>query len=335
MTEQQLPGTGSSAVTQSMTHHTNARRPSSIFSNMLEILGYVIVAVVVVWGLAYLVSISSNWLSAHFAKPDAIRVIIPERATSRESFEMRWNYSVPTSGMYALLYPCTSGVQLHTADAAGSVAIPCGTAFTVGNTSTLAVTPTASTTVDLPITIIFVPAATSTKIRAQGSATVTIHATQDQKTERPTIQTSTTTQRQETSKQTPHLPADLSVQIISATVDAYGNGSATFDIGNVGSGTSGPYTFNAILPTVQPYTYASSAQAPLSSGAHIINTLTFTGGASGIFTVTVHATDANQNNNSASTFVSTTVPSYPPTYPVYPAYDYSAQYAPYYYPFAY
>lgn len=69
--------------------------------------------------------------------------------------------------------------------------------------------------------------------------------------------------------------ADLSVRIISASIDGYGNGVVTFDISNIGGSPTGVWYFAAQLPTEFGYTYNSPAQISLAPGDHIANTLNF------------------------------------------------------------
>ena len=147
---------------------------------------------------------------------------------------------------------------------------------------------------------------------------------------------------------------------MSVTTDGYGNGAATFDITNVGGRVSGTYYFTANLPTRSPYTYSSPAQASLSPGSHMQNTLRFSLADGGIFSVSITTSDANAGNNYASQPVNASysplVPSYGTqynygpynynTYPQYQNYQYSyptsqyqyySQQYPYstYYPYAY
>ena len=98
----------------------------------------------------------------------------------------------------------------------------------------------------------------------------------------------------------PKTPADLSVSITSVMTDGYGNGTAVFDITNVGGTSSGTYYFTANLPTQSGYTYTSPAQSSLAPGSHIISTLRFSQAVSGVFTVSITTPDANQSNNYAS-----------------------------------
>ena len=98
-------------------------------------------------------------------------------------------------------------------------------------------------------------------------------------------------------------------------------GVVTFDVANVGGGSTGLYTFDAELPTSRAYTYMSPPQASLSSGSHIINTLRFSQAVSGLIGVSLVASDNNQSNNYASQVINA-----PYTYNNYDQYGYNYSY---------
>lgn len=92
-------------------------------------------------------------------------------------------------------------------------------------------------------------------------------------------------------------PADLSVHILSTSVDGYGNAVVTFDISNIGGSASGPYTFVAQLPSYSNYPYQSAVQVSLAPGSHIVNTLRFNQATNGLFSVGISGNDVNESNN--------------------------------------
>jgi len=317
----------------------------SLLSNILAIIGLIILLVIIVWGLAHLASLSKSWFSSIFSKSAAgIQVIAPAAATSGDPFTISWKYTPSTKGSYAFLYQCKAGLQFETPAAANTMyKIPCGAAFTVGSTNnTLSVTPflSGNTPTPVPLSIVFLPASTSTQ-GVQGSATVTINPatstaassqTQGQSTSSGSTQSTNnynysgqTSSQTGSSKTTPAKttsttyykkprttgPADISVSIISQSVDPSGMASVTFDIGNIGGSRSGVYYFSAQLPVQGGYTYNSPPQSPLGPGDHVINTLHFTQALPGIFSVSLNAGDLNQSNNYASQYISG---SYYPTY---------------------
>ncbi|QQG37829.1 MAG: hypothetical protein HYS26_04370 [Candidatus Kaiserbacteria bacterium] len=281
---------------------TNGETRPSIFANILAIVGFIILIVVVIWGLINLASISRGWLSSLFggSRGAAIEVRAPASTTSGTPFTVSWTYEESDEGTYALLYQCQPGIRLQVAPSQNG--IPCGAAFNVGSSEKqVSVIPILSgqSTTNLPISIIFLPTATGTQ--AEGSATVAVLPASGA-TPEPTTPTPTPS-----SPETPALPvgpADLSVQILSVSIDSSGNGTATFDIGNVGLSGSGTYYFTAQLPTQSGYTYSSPAQSSLSPGSHVVNTLRFSAGTGGVFSVTVDPSNAVQESNEGNNFAS-------------------------------
>lgn len=325
---------------------------SSLASNILAIVGFIILIVVVIWGLVNLAGLSRGWLSSLFPGGESVvRVTAPASAVSGTPFTLSWKYDEPTSGTYALLYQCESGMGFQTQGASGPVGIPCGAAFTVTNTEKrVSLTPylSGSTEKKVPLSIIFMPSSTSTSsgqavTRAQGSATVEIlpsvsstptptPAPSAPKTPTPTP----TPTPKPAAPATPAAPADLSVRIISVSIDGMGNGVATFDITNVGGSSSGTYYFSANLPTQNGYAYNSPAQSSLAPQAHIVSTLRFTQGVNGIFSISITTADTNSVNNYASQSVNAPyVGSYNSYNYVYPySYAPQMQYSSAYYPYS-
>ncbi|OGG57555.1 hypothetical protein A2853_01655 [Candidatus Kaiserbacteria bacterium RIFCSPHIGHO2_01_FULL_55_17] len=330
---------------------------ASLASNILAIVGFIILIVVVIWGLVHLANISRTWFSSLFGKSDAaIEVTVPESAVSGIPLTVSWKYDESVSGTYAFLYQCEGGLAFQTPGPLGALnSIPCGAAFTIaGESKSVSVTPMLSgdASLDVPISIIFMPTATGTQ--AQGSATVRISpATSLTPTPEPSPTPTPAPQPEptptpSTSSGQAKTPADLSVRVVAVTVDAYGNGIATFDIKNIGGTSSGIYYFSALLPTLSGYTYVSPAQSSLAPEAHVVSTLRFSQAHSGTFSVSITTPDANGSNNYASQLVnapSSFAPGYGgtqqyQTYPyTYPSNYYQPymQYSPYsaYYPYAY
>ena len=304
----------------------------SLVSNILAIVGFIILIVVVIWGLVNLAGISREWFSGFFGgSSNAIKVTAPESATAGVPFAVTWEYDEPTAGTYSFLYPCESGLQFLTPAVAGGLnGIPCGAAFALTSTTKeMTVVPFHSGTasLDVPLTVLFMPTATGTE--AQGSATVKINpvgtpspaptptppAPSPAPTPTPTpVPTPTPPTPQPTPPPPVSTPADLSVRIISVSSDAYGNGVATFSITNVGGRYSGTYSFSAQLPAAggspyaqgyggTQYAYTSPVQASLAPGSGIQNTLRFSRATSGIVSVSVIASDANKGNNYASQYL--------------------------------
>jgi hypothetical protein len=228
-------------------------------------------------------------------------VTLPMQSNSGEPVAVGWKYSPSTKGNYALLYPCTTGLSFSLQS---GTQIPCGSAYTLGlatNSVTILPLLTAATSTKTPITILYIPSATSTaaSVPAQGSASIIINpamavVTPVAEPKKPAYTAPAVTG-----------PADLAITILSLNADAFGNATVTFDIGNVGGSPSGTYYFSAQLPTSQPYSYSSPAQASLAQGSHVVNTLNFTMANPGTFTVNVTSSnDSNASNNYASQYLS-------------------------------
>ena len=289
------------AETHTTTHAVHEKPKMDLLSNILAIVGLIILVVIIIWGLLHLATLTGPWLSSLFSRGPTIQITAPSSVTSGTSFTMNWKYSTSEKGTYAFLYPCKSGLQFQTPSAAGaSNVIPCGAAFAVSTTNnSLSLTPRLSgaSSLDVSLSIIFIPSATSSK-QVQGGATVKINL--------PAAQAKSVEPITPANPGTPRAvgPADLSVSMISATADQYGNATIVFDIGNVGGSTSPSYYFTAQLPTVNGYTYTSPQQASLASGDHIVNTLRFSQATPGTVSVSLNISDANQGNNYGSAALS-------------------------------
>lgn len=288
-------------------HHPEPRsEPISVFANVLAIAGIIILVIIVLWGIVHIFSLSGGWFSSLFggSRNAAIQVTVPSQANSGEPLAVSWKYSPSVKGNYALLYPCATGLSFTLYSGAQ---IPCGGAYTLGlATSSVTIFPLsiATTSVRVPLTILYIPSSTSTtaSVPAQGSASTVINPA------RVVVTPVAEPKKPATPVYTPPAtsgPADLAVTILSLNSDSWGNATVTFDIGNAGGSPSGTYYFSAQLPTTQPYSYSSPAQAPLAPGSHIVNTLNFTSATPGTFTVSVTSgNDSNASNNYASQYLS-------------------------------
>jgi len=340
---------------------------TSFLSNILAIAGFIIIIVVVIWGLVHLANLSRSWFSSFFGTPGAsIEMTAPKTAVSGKAFTVTWEYEPSIPGTYAFLYQCASGLQFRTSDASGALTeIPCGAAYTVAaSDNMLSLTPfnPATSTVSLPLSLIFLPSGEGEQ--AQGSATVAVtpvsgatpiaapRITPTSPSTPPTVPQQASPRQTVPAPPRPITPADISVRIVSVYTDASGVSTATFEIANIGGSVTGSYYFTAQLPTtsaysgnyyggtMQGYTYTSPVQKSLGAGDRIVNTLRFTqirleGG-----TFSVHVDpygsvrESNKTNNFASQFVS--APYYYQYGNQYNVYPYNQQY-PYtqYYPYAY
>lgn len=300
---------------------------ASLFSNIVAIVGLIILIVIVIWGLLHLAGLSKNWFSGIFpGSTPKVTVTAPKDADSGKAFNVSWKYSTDEKGNFAFLYQCRAGLSLKNAQ---DIAIPCGAAYTVGSGTSMALTPTlsGSATSSLPITILFLPSATSSK-QAQGSAVVTVHAPGAQapvvETETPVVTTAPVTTPATPKPVTPATnttysgPADLSVRVIAVgVIDPYSGAfvnrapmypgdiaAAQFDISNVGGSWSSYYYFSASLPTMTGYSYVSPPQSPLAPGSHVVNTLRWSEAVGGSFSVVISTPDADPSNNYSSQWLS-------------------------------
>ncbi len=284
------------------------RSANALVSNMLALAGFAILIVIVIWGLFHLASLSTGWFSGFFNSANnknAIRVSAPESAVSGRAAKVSWQHQ-GGEGRYAFLYECTDGLQfgiplLKDGETTPTLArVPCGTAFTLGNaTSSLLVVPVleGSSPIAANINIVFVPAQDGTQ--ASGSARMTVTASDTPMQPKEVGGTETPVTPRPSSG-----AADLVVSVTGVSTDAGGFSVVTFDIANVGGSASGGYTFNANLPTSQPYTFYSEPQVSLAPGERIVNTLRFTQTVRGVFTVVVDPQDmvkeSNETNNVTS-----------------------------------
>lgn len=311
-------------------------RPS-FFSNLIAIVGLILLIVIVIWGLLHLAGLSQGWFSTLFnTGGPKVTVTAPAKVTSGEDFTVTWKYSSSEKGNYAFVYQCKNGLQIKS----GTNIIPCGNAFTVGTQTTLTLTPTLITSIastSVPISVAFLPSATSSKM-VQGAATIIVENVTVNPAATPPVTVpppAATPPASQTSVQTaPKTPADLSVRIIAMGVIDMNTGmfvnrppvssneiaAAQFDISNIGGSTSGTYYFSANLPTIGGYVYNSPAQTPLAPGDHMINTLRWSQSQpTGTFTVTVTGDNSTVNNYAVATVGTINTYTYPqPTY--YPQY---------------
>lgn len=319
----------------------DGQQSPGLLANILAVAGFIILIVIIVWGAYHLLRLTGSGVSSlfsRFGQKNEITVTAPNSAQSGKSFALTWKYSPKDAGTYAILYQCRAGFRFDATAPSGSVSqVPCGNAFTVGNNTSVTLTPVLSgtSTVDVPVNVVFMSSATSTDNRPQGSTTIRVTANGTNSTG------ATVTPAKDlpaTGATTPVVtgPADLSVRIIAVgVIDTYGNfvqrapvspdeiSAVKFDIGNTGGKATGNWYFNVVLPTNPTYNYQSPQQMSLAPGAHIENTLRFRpisqGGGTVFVTVDPQSmvSEASESNNSASLWVSA---------PAWSGYPYMAPY---------
>ncbi len=333
-----------------------ARKPG-VVANILAIVGFIILIIIVIWGVLHIISLSSPWFSGMFngTKKSEITVTAPAQVVANSPFVVSWKHASSKRGTYAILYQCVQGLKFQVE----GNAIPCGAAYTLGNatgTASMLPTLTGTTSVTSGISVLFIPSAVGTTgPDATGNASVRIVSGSPvqippvviapKPTPTPTPSEKPTPSPKPTTGSTPSTgsgqagspqakpvtAADLAVHIIAVgVIDQYTGAfvarapyspsevsAVQFDIQNIGGSPSGTYTFEAQIPTSQPYTFASQVQPSLSAGSHVVNTLRFNPAVNGTFSVQVHARDSRTSNNFASIWVTGAV-----QYPSYQSYPY-------------
>lgn len=336
----------------------NSQSGQGAVSNILAVAGFIILIAIIVWGAFHFLNLASSGFSSFLSRSDANAITLTlssEEVSSGQPLDVAWDYSpAEGSGNYTLLYQCRDGFLFRAINTAGVVsAVPCGDPYTVGDSSTKGVrlipTLSASTSVDVPFTVIFMLAGTSTgsttteaATHPQGNATVTVKPQAEDTATTVTPPTTTTPPTQtppaSTGTVVPAGKPDLAVRIIAiGVIDMYTNqfvnrmptsqndiAAVKFDIANNGTGSSGAWYFTAQLPTTPAAPYTSPQQRSLAPGDHIENVLRFNQMASGggTFSVSVDpynsVSETNESNNYATQWVSGGYGYYPMPYQPYP-----------------
>lgn len=312
---------------------THQSQNPGLLANILAVAGFIILVVVIIWGAYHLLRLTGSGVSSLFGRFGSsgteISVTVPrDLVKPGTTFPISWKFSPKEAGSYAFLYQCKTGFRFDISSPSGRAnAVPCGSAFTVGTSTSLTLTPVSSTSsVDVPVSIVFIPAATSTTVRPQGTATVRVAAPAAGTTATPTVTTTPSNTVTVPTTPRPVQPikkADLSVRILAVGVinpstglfeSRYPSGpndiaAVQFDIANNGGTSTGNWYFTVNLPMQGTYTYSSPLQANLTPGSHIVNTLRFKPVQSGGGTITVNVdttytvSESNESNNSAAMYV--------------------------------
>ena len=298
----------------------------SLFSRIIAVFAFIVTVIIILWGIIHIIALVrgvndplsfGSWFSPS-ARP-VITVNAPSDVTSGAETTIGWQYNTTGQGSYAFMYTCADGVSFDAIiPGSHTISLPCGTAITASTTNnTIAVMPlTLGTSIaSTSISIMFTPNGSGSP--AEGHASIHIHPGVA-----PEVSTSTT----ENVARVPRIksPADFTVRIVSVgTIDprtgAYVPDTprslgdtvvVRFDIANSGGTATGPWTFDAELPTINGYHYVSPIQNSLSPGDHILNTLRFTEIASGggTFSVDVNGDRAVKESNYMNNSVSTNIP---------------------------
>lgn len=301
-----------------------------LLANILAVAGFIILLVVIIWGAYHLLRLTGSGVSSlfgRFGSSTEIAVTVPrDLVKPGTSFPISWKFSPKEAGSYVFLYQCKTSFRFDMPGSEGKAnAVSCGSAVTVGTNTSLTLTPVYSgaAVLDVPISIAFIPTATSTTARPQGTGTVRVAASAGT-TATPVITTPTNTGTAPTARPVqPVTKADLSVRILAVGVinpstglfeSRYPSGpndiaAVQFDIANNGGASTGNWYFTVNLPIQGTYAYSSPLQANLTPGSHIVNTLRFKPVQSGGGTITVNidttyaVSESNESNNSAGMYI--------------------------------
>ncbi len=317
-----------------MTDSSSQQTPG-VLANILAVAGFIILIVIIVWGAYHLLRLTGSGVSnlfSRFSNGSSINVTLPKDSVqSGATFPVSWKYTPTESGSYAFLYQCKTGLRLEMKDAAGKAqTIPCGTAYTVGTTTALSLMATSAGTssLEVPVSVVFIPAATSTTARPQGTGTFRVAAKSADTVTTPAVTSPTKPATAGTSAAArPAQPVgkpDLAVRVLAIGVinpvsgafeNRYPTGpndiaAVKFDIANNGGSSSGNYYFTVSLPIAGGYVYSSPIQSSLTPGSRVESILRFkpvqSGG--GMVTVAIDTTyavsESNEGNNSGGMFIS-------------------------------
>lgn len=123
-----------------VTHKTTTKRNTRL-PNILAIVGFLILLIIVVWGLIHLASLSSGWFGNLFKskKEASISITAPNTVVSGTPTQIKWKYSTSDTGSYSFLYECGTGVEFGApVDATHFARIPCGAAFKMASATSSA-----------------------------------------------------------------------------------------------------------------------------------------------------------------------------------------------------
>lgn len=302
---------------------------------ILSIFLIIVVIAVALWGGLYLFRlIPSFWGSS----TPTLSITAPLTEVDPDTrISLSWEYPDTESGVFSFQYGCTPNASLEAPVAEGGVfgAITCGVPYGVPSTEraiTLIGKNTGTTRADIPVLIQY----SDGNGNIVASATSTLHITSGPTTTEEPAETPTTTTN--TTPTTPTTPPagtpDLMVKnLYVATIDPYtGTVELHFEVQNIGTGASGPWSFVATLPTSPNYRYQSPEQRSLGSQDGIVFTLRFDRVLGGTITIDVdeanRVRESNEYNNTASTIVSGSTYNYAPSTPdyYYPDQYYTPQY---------
>lgn len=270
----------------------------AMLSNALAIIGFIILIIIVVWGLIHIVDLSGSSLGSLFSGKSKVEVTAPKEAIAGQPVDISWKYTGKEAGTYSFMYQCASNFDFVTASTHAMTKIPCGAAINVGSSTAATLIPRVAASSTAVITVVFT---SQDEVKhAEGTASITVAPATEQPpvtpptggTGKPPTKPSYTPTARRPVSLVAHAasgPADLSVRIITMGVmdpsgalisrmptSPYDIVGVEFDIANIGGSASGSWYFSASLPTGgQQYPYTSPAQISLAPGEHIVSVLRF------------------------------------------------------------
>lgn len=334
----------------------------SFLRNILTIIGFIIIAAIVLWGLFHLVSLAVPGVSSFFSRlfKTGVTVHVPAgEISSGTAVDVSWSHRATEAGDYAFRYACRDGLRMSAPSSEGVPSpIPCGVMYGVqGGVKSIRVVPTLSgaPSVEVPVSVAFIARATATPgtKRPEGTADMTIVATgaPAEETGTPPAQPlSEPAEPAETPKPAATGKPDLRARIVSvgtydgvfmpnAPISPSQTAAVRFAVTNAGNTASGSWYFTVSLPMNPAQTYTSPAQTPLPAGYTGEYILQFRPVASGggLFSIFADAglsvAESDESNNTAVTSVY--MPAYTGTYPQYLPNYYAPSMAPYSQPYPY
>lgn len=221
------------------------------------------------------------------------------RVASSEPFTLSWHLSGTTNdspeGSYALYYPCTKTAYLEVERVGEKNLVLCNTIFAMpgqstGTTARIFANPRETT--DVPIVVIFTPNGAN-QARNQEQITISVSGGSIPANLASTIEKARKLDPIGAAVGKPiYIPgkgADLAVTIKdlgyieqksgafipTSRIHYKQRAAVRFEVKNVGTVTSGTWTFSSNLPTSPAYNFTSYTQDALKPGAAIILTLEF------------------------------------------------------------
>lgn len=264
----------------------------------------------------------------------AITLSAPERTINNgETFILSWDHTEQEStGSYTFRYECVDGVSFSSPTGNADTTIFCNTPFNVSTAKSVtlkAVSTSAQDTEDVVVYIDYTPSGESVSV-VSDSGTISVSNAAGSNTGTGGSGGGGTTVTVPIGPiSDPNGVTDLSVRLVAIGVVNKASGvfypvinpsrSSTieqvaiqFEVRNDGTKTSPVWTFSAVLPTAQSYTFNSGAQSALAPGQSIVYTLafdTFISASQGVVTVQVDQNnlviESNESNNTLSQVITT------------------------------